>query len=95
MGLEEVARYADGIGPWLSHIYLGPDAQGEPRLDPLVERARRHGLLVHPYTFRRDDLPAGIASFEQLLELFITRIEVDGLFTDFPDLALRYIEGHR
>jgi glycerophosphoryl diester phosphodiesterase len=91
-GLQEIARYADGIGPWLSHIYLGMDAQGKARLDPLVRRAHQHGLLVHPYTFRRDELPEGIDNFEQLLELFVTRLGVDGLFTDFPDLALEYIE---
>lgn len=86
-GLREVATYADGIGPWLMHIYQGRDAQGQPRLSDLVERAHALELAVHPYTFRRDQLPPGIADFDELLTLFIDTVGVDGLFTDFPDLA--------
>ncbi|MAT92596.1 MAG: glycerophosphodiester phosphodiesterase [Halioglobus sp.] len=90
-GLDEVATYADAIGPWLSHIYLGQAADGSARIDPLVQRARERGLAVHPYTFRRDDLPAGIGDFDTLLDLFIGELAVDGLFTDFPDLVLDYL----
>ena len=59
----------------------------------MVERARAAGLLVHPYTFRRDELPEGIASFEELLGLFLEDVGVDGLFTDFPDLARQFIDA--
>jgi glycerophosphoryl diester phosphodiesterase len=91
-GLREVASYADGIGPWLEHIYLGADDAGHPRLDDLVGRAQALGLAVHPYTFRRDQLPGGIDCFESLLALFIDTLGVDGLFTDFPDLARAWID---
>ncbi len=91
-GLTGIASYADGIGPWLMQIYLGRDGDGSPRLSDLVEQAQARGLLVHPFTFRRDELPAGIEDFDQLLELFIDRLRVDGLFTDFPDLVRSYLE---
>ncbi|TXS93955.1 glycerophosphodiester phosphodiesterase [Parahaliea maris] len=91
-GLAEIARYADGIGPWLMQIYQGPGPDGEPRFTDLVARAHARQLAVHPYTFRRDQLPPGIASFERLLELFIEELGVDGLFTDFPDLAREHID---
>lgn len=90
-GLDYVASYAQGIGPFLSHIYLGRTASGEPRLSTLVELAQERDLLVHPYTFRQDELPAGIASFTQLLDIFIRQARVDGLFTDFPDLVRDYL----
>lgn len=92
-GLDDIASYADGIGPWLSHIYLGRDDAGAPRLDSLVGRARQRGLVVHPYTFRRDELPPGIGDFAELLDLFIGCLRVDGLFTDFPDLVVEYLHG--
>lgn len=92
-GLDEIAAYAAGIGPWIAHIYLGRDPSGEPLLSPLVEHARERGLAVHPYTFRSDDLPAGISDFRELLDIFIHRLHVDGLFTDFPDTVRAFIDG--
>jgi len=91
-GLADVATYADGIGPWVGQVYLGNGSDGKPRLSELVNNARAQGLKVHPYTFRRDDLPAGIDSFNELLALFIDHLQVDGLFTDFPDLARKFID---
>ncbi len=92
-GLADIATYADGIGPWLMQIYRGRDDNGEAILSDLVSQARQQGLKVHPYTFRRDELPNGIDNFEQLLELFLCELRVDGLFTDFPDLARQFIDG--
>jgi glycerophosphoryl diester phosphodiesterase len=90
-GLDYVASYAQGIGPFLPHIYLGRSASGSPQLSTLVEDAHTRDLQVHPYTFRRDELPAGIESFTQLLDIFIRQSGVDGLFTDFPDLVIDYL----
>jgi glycerophosphoryl diester phosphodiesterase len=84
-GLRHIARFAAGIGPSLALIYGGPQDDGTPKLSQLVEESHDTGLVVHPYTFRADDLPPGIDSFETLLEIFIGRLKVDGLFTDFPD----------
>ncbi len=84
-GLSTVAEYADGIGPWLMQLYTGVDHQGEPQLTDLASRARQRGLLVHPYTFRADQLPPGIESFEQLHRVFFQDLQVDGVFSDFPD----------
>lgn len=91
-GLADIAAYADGIGPWIMQIYREKNAQGQVSLSELPSRARSAGLLLHPYTFRRDELPPGIDSFTELLEIFVVHARVDGLFTDFPDLALEYLE---
>ncbi|HEY6131573.1 MAG TPA: glycerophosphodiester phosphodiesterase [Halioglobus sp.] len=90
-GLTYVASYAQGIGPWLPHIYLGKTASGTVCFSELVDLAQGRGLLVHPYTFRRDELPAGIESFTELLDIFIGQAGIDGLFTDFPDLVGEYL----
>ncbi|NIL95467.1 MAG: glycerophosphodiester phosphodiesterase, partial [Woeseiaceae bacterium] len=49
------------------------------------------GLVVHPYTFRDDALPEGFASIDELYAFAIGDLSVDGLFTDFPDSAVRFL----
>ena len=84
-GLAQIARVADGIGPWLLHAYRLETIDGVPVATDLVRNARELGLSVHPYTFRADDLPPGFTSFSELVRYFIVDLGVDGLFTDFPD----------
>ena len=93
-GLAYVASYADGIGPWMMQIYRGRDASGEVMLSELADRAHQCGLAIHPYTFRSDQLPTGVNSFDELMEIFLKQARVDGLFTDFPDKARHYIDSH-
>lgn len=89
--LREIADYADGIGPSLKHVYQGRDAAGEPVLSGLVDEAHALGLVVHPYTHRADELPTGISASDELLELLVDRLAVDGIFTDFTDLVATYV----
>jgi len=49
--------------------------------------------VVHPFTFRADDLPPGFATFEALVRYFATEMGVDGLFTDFTDKVVDIIES--
>jgi glycerophosphoryl diester phosphodiesterase len=83
-GLAEIATYADGIGPWLPHLYSFKNKQQTS----LLSDARALDLVVHPYTFRADDLPNGITSSDALLTLLTETLQVDGVFTDHPDLVL-------
>jgi glycerophosphoryl diester phosphodiesterase len=92
-GLEQIASYAAGIGPWVEQIYLGKDAQGKAQFSDLVQRAHNHKLLVHPYTLRRDQLPAGVTDFDELMQLLFEQARVDGAFTDFPDLLRNYLDA--
>ena len=91
-GLQSISTYADGIGPWIEQVFLGLDKSGEPIASDLVSNAKEVDLVVHPYTFRKDELPQGIGTFEQLLHFFLINQNVDGIFTDFPDLAINFIE---
>ena len=68
------------------------DHAGNATLTPLVDQAHERNLQVHPYTFRRDELPRGIDSFNELLDTFIHLADIDGLFTDFPDLVVDYLQ---
>jgi glycerophosphoryl diester phosphodiesterase len=92
-GLRRIAEYADGIGPSLSHVVSGVDESGRPVVTSLVADAHRHGLAVHPYTLRADALPDYAADFNALMDVLVNQAEVDGVFTDFPDLSVRYLRG--
>jgi len=86
-GLKKIAAYADGIGPWFKHIVTGVNANNQPQISDLVANAHAVGLLVHPYTFRADQLPMQVNSYRTFVRLFLFRIGVDGLFTDHTDLT--------
>jgi glycerophosphoryl diester phosphodiesterase len=89
-GLAEVAKVADGIGPALPDV-VARTSGGGYEATSLVRDAHAAGLEVHPYTFRADALPAGIASLEDLLRLALVDIGVDGVFTDHPDRAVAFL----
>ena len=94
--LDIIAQYADGVGP-SKNIVIGQD------LCPsgFLTRAHDLNLLVHPWTFRDDQVgPYGDADRNsdcadvsyadvklELREFFSAG--VDGVFTDFPDTAVK------
>lgn len=96
-GLAAIAAYADGVGPAKSRI-IPRDAAGRS-LPPtqFVGDAHRAGLLVHPYTFRseniflpaelrRGDDPARHGDAAGEYAAFFAA-GVDGVFSDFPAAA--------
>ncbi len=92
-GLRELARVADGIGPSIDMLVV--ETNGAIRPNALTAEAHAAGLLVHPFTFRSDALPAYAGSFDELLELFLVDAGVDGIFTDFPDKAVQFLHHRR
>jgi len=78
-----IGEYADVVGPSIADLAEVPD---------FVEFAHKAGLSVHPYTFRADQLPANMQSFDELLDLFVAQMQVDGIFTDHPDLVRHYLD---
>ena len=88
--LKEYATYADGLGPWYKRILKEKDEQGNWQKTNLVQEAHELGLVVHAYTFRADDLDE-FASFDELLEVGFNTLELDGVFTDFPDKVVSFL----
>jgi glycerophosphoryl diester phosphodiesterase len=94
-GLKKIAGYADGIGPE-KRLVVPINADGSIGTPTdLVRRAHAAGLVVHIWTIRIDKefLPAGYhgraeAEYEQFRD-----VGVDGLFTDFPDVAARVLRA--
>ncbi len=88
-GLKRLAKTVDGIGPWVNRLYHYQNG-GQVEDAGLVSAAHAEGLAVHPFTFRSDDLPPGFESFAELMHFTVDELSIDGLFTDFPDLARAY-----
>ena len=91
-GLKLIAGYADGIGPSIRHIIKNIQKDGQPTLSSLVQDAHQLNLKVHPYTLRIDQLPPQIINFDHLLRILFLDANVDGIFTDFPDLAVEFLQ---
>ena len=88
--LEEYATYADGIGPWYKHLLSGKDDKGNWKSSNLVNEVHQLGLVVHAYTFRADD-QGEFSSFDELLDVGFNTLQLDGVFTDFPDRAVSFL----
>jgi glycerophosphoryl diester phosphodiesterase len=102
-GLAELAAHVQGIGP-NKNLIVPRDARNLRRPPTgLVGDAHRAGLLVHPWTFRRESIflpeeyrqgnpagpvrPGAIGNFPAELRQFY-ELGVDGLFSDHPDVAV-------
>lgn len=96
-GMQELAKFADGIGPDKGMIISGDSTPDNIMISSLVADAHAAGMQVHPYTFRADSgqVPAYARDFDHLLELFYINAGVDGVFTDFPDKAVTFVKNLR
>ncbi len=84
-GLAEIATYAQGIGPWLPHV-IDPKNMTPTEL---TRQAHQVGLIVHPYTFRMEQLPPNVSA-NQVLTMLFEVAKVDGIFTDFTDVVIKH-----
>lgn len=81
-GLAQRATYVNGIGPDKRIVAANP---------AVVRWAQERCLSVHAWTFRRDALPTGYATLDEEIEQFLFVYGVDGVFSDFPDLAVVWL----
>ena len=103
-GLTEIATYAQGIGPDKNLIVPRDARQRLLPPTSLVNDAHRAGLWVHPWTFRSENgfLPADFRRGDPTDSTYLLQhgdaeaeyrlffdLEVDGVFSDFPDIAVR------
>ena len=85
--LEDLATYSDGVGPYKSLVM---DLQtGEPT--GYADKARALGLVVHPWTFRDDDIAPGFQSPEDEIRAILDA-GATGFFTDFPDTGRKLVD---
>ncbi len=93
--MATIAEYADAIGPWKPMLVSIKSTADHLIIDDMVEHAHQQGLKVHPYTFRKEAfrIPPYAKNFEHLLDIFLYQVGVDGIFTDFPDLAVEFVKN--
>lgn len=105
-GLAELARWVDGIGPHKDLVIArrSDGSLGEPT--SLVGDAHAAGLIVHPWTFRRENafLPSDLhgpdadpgTAGDVVAEIRAQLAAgVDGFFTDHTDLGVQALSHHR
>ena len=93
---KEIACYADGVGPDY-HLLIDGALSRKGAIVPnaLTSQYRAAGLAVHPWTVRADALPDYAATVEELFAALLDKAGCDGLFTDFPDRALNFLQRRR
>uniref|UniRef100_UPI0023D7D4A0 glycerophosphodiester phosphodiesterase family protein n=1 Tax=Salmonella enterica TaxID=28901 RepID=UPI0023D7D4A0 len=62
------------------------------KLTGMVQDAHQNKMVVHPYTVRADQLPDYATDVNQLYDILYNKAGVDGLFTDFPDKAVMFLQ---
>ena len=82
-GIAGITGFATGIGPAKTMLERQPE---------LIGWAHDAGLLVHPYTFRADQVPDRDDSHEAELRRYLFDLGVDGVFTDFADRARAVVD---
>lgn len=83
-----IAEYAAGVGLPYTTLIEPELVDGRVAATTLAGRLAEAGLLIHPYTMRRDVAPDGEADYFATLRFLIHELEVDALFCDHPDDAL-------
>lgn len=92
--MKKIAEYADGIGPDYHMLITETSTADNVQLTPMTAEAQASKMVVHPYTVRSDALPKYAKNIDALYDILYKQAKVDGLFTDFPDKAVEYLQQH-
>ncbi len=95
--LAQIRTFADGVGVE-KRLVLPVDAEGHVlRPTTLVGDAHQAGLFVHVWTLRAESrfLPASYGGDMAAEVRQFAGLGIDGLFTDFPDQAVRALGMNR
>ena len=88
----DIAKIVDGVGPTYALIFdTQKSKKGKIVANDFVKNAHKFKLEVHPYTIRADALPDYAGSVEELFDAVLFKAGADGVFTDFPDLGLKFL----
>ncbi len=91
--MKEIAKYADGVGPgWYMLIDDKNSKLGALKYTDMVEDIASQKLELHPYTVRKDALPKFVKNIDEMYDALLNKAGATGLFTDFPDLGVKFVE---
>ncbi|QLB13517.1 glycerophosphoryl diester phosphodiesterase [Bisgaardia hudsonensis] len=94
--MAEVAKYADGVGPgWYMLIDDEKSILGNVQYTPLVKELAKYNMELHPYTVRKDALPKYFTDVNQMYDALLNKAGATGVFTDFPDLGVKFLKHQK
>ena len=93
--MKEIATYADGIGPDYHMLISEESTPTNIKVNGMVKEAHDNKMAVHPFTIRVDKLPKYAKDGQQLYDIIYNQADVDGAFTDFPDLGVKFLEQQK
>ena len=92
-GMRRIAEYADGIGPDYRSLLDADSPLDDIQITPMTQAAHDAGMYVTPWTVRADQLPSYASSMDVVLRALLVEAGIDGVITDFPDVAVRFVDG--
>ncbi len=92
--MKEISKYADGIGPaWYMMLDENKSSKGNIIMTEMVKDINDSKMECHPYTIRKDALPKFVDNVDELYDAILYKANATGLFTDFPDLGVHFVES--
>lgn len=85
--LRRLHKYADHVGLWVNHL-MKKNPKGEWIQSPLLSALKEEKIGIYAYTYRKDALPTWAINESNALKI-LQSLELDGIFTDFPDAKIR------
>ncbi|MDO4673997.1 glycerophosphodiester phosphodiesterase [Campylobacter sp.] len=83
---EELAQVVMGVSPSFGDLL---------KVDDFISKAHASGLKVITWTHRDDALPEWAKDSDDFFETILFKEKADGIFTDFVDLGLKFIENKK
>ncbi len=93
-GLKEIRKYAQVLGPYKKYL-VDENAKSESTMVPndVMKNAKLLDFQVIPYTFRNESFFVMKPLTDPVKEYeFFYKIGVDGVFSDFPDTAVKALK---
>jgi glycerophosphoryl diester phosphodiesterase len=93
-GLKEIRKYASAIGPYKKYLIVENTKSTSPVANDVLKNAKLLDFQIFPYTFRNESffvikpLTDPVKEYE-----FYFKMGVDGVFSDFPDTAVKALKS--
>lgn len=94
-GLKEIRKYAQVLGPYKKYLVV-ENEKSDMALEPndVLKNAKLLDFRVIPYTFRNESFFVMKPLTDPVKEYeFFYKIGVDGVFSDFPDTAIKALKA--
>ncbi|MBL7543237.1 MAG: glycerophosphodiester phosphodiesterase [Bdellovibrionaceae bacterium] len=94
-GLREIRKYAMALGPYKKYLVVENNAKDDSLVaNDVLKNARLLDFRIFPYTFRNESFFILKPLTDPMKEYeFFYKLGVDGVFSDFPDTAVKALKA--